>query len=542
MSHSHFPRLSPVRPTSTSRARTGAALVLLTALGLASACNDDDTSPASCDDMSQAGSGGEATGGTGGSETGGTGTGGLGEGGEGGKVGGCGSLQIKCDGECVYIDTDEAHCGSCGNECNTGQSCNDGICTTVSESTHSIDTGLAGLVSGFNSQLKIDGDGDAVLVWTIAAPQPALYANTYDASKKTWSAPKKLADTVYGTGQLALDAAGNAFVVWNDGDTGVERDVWLTSYDKSSGKWAAPEVIDQADLETSSANLSVAGDGTVIVAWSETHADYSTSLMLRRSQPGGTFEQDAVPLAAASGSCAFGTNPAGQVFCAFATNDDALYASRWDDGAWTEPELIVEADTHLYFSALQVFVSDAGEATVLIGRKVYNATPSADSLWAVRYVDGAWTEATGYLGDGYNAYGMDASMATNGDVFMSWLEYDTPYVASKFGAMRLDAETGEWSEPTTVTLPSHANSSTIIAADNQGGALCIAALSTAQVRERVYSVTFTDADDTLNDAEIFPTNDFDDNRPAIAYGKDGKGLVVWPSSSSVESRLYWREL
>ena len=48
--------------------------------------------------------------------------------------------------------------------------------------------------------------------------------------------------------------------------------------------------------------------------------------------------------------------------------------------------------------------------------------------------------------------------------------------------------------------------------------------------------------DGLSEPEVFPTNDFDDSSPVFAYGKDGQGLVVWPSSSAIESKLYWHEL
>jgi hypothetical protein len=40
----------------------------------------------------------------------------------------CRSGRTNCDGLCYRLNTDEAHCGACGNACASGETCCDGAC------------------------------------------------------------------------------------------------------------------------------------------------------------------------------------------------------------------------------------------------------------------------------------------------------------------------------------------------------------------------------------------------------------------------------
>lgn len=46
----------------------------------------------------------------------------------------CGSGQTYCSGRCVDLTNDANHCGSCGNVCGAGTSCQNGTCTSESGS------------------------------------------------------------------------------------------------------------------------------------------------------------------------------------------------------------------------------------------------------------------------------------------------------------------------------------------------------------------------------------------------------------------------
>jgi hypothetical protein len=122
----------PPHPSSTATLST----VCFGILGfLFSGCGRSD--PFAFDRYDEnAGDGGTDTGGrsSGGSDPGGKGgfpgTGGASTGGFAGK-GGCPGELASCDGSCVDLRSDEAHCGSCFAYCSFGTECFDGYCTSV---------------------------------------------------------------------------------------------------------------------------------------------------------------------------------------------------------------------------------------------------------------------------------------------------------------------------------------------------------------------------------------------------------------------------
>jgi len=65
--------------------------------------------------------------------------------GVGGSATPCPSGQESCDGVCVDVRYDPAHCGACGNECKTGQVCSEAVCAVQ--------------CSGGTTKCEVDGQG-----------------------------------------------------------------------------------------------------------------------------------------------------------------------------------------------------------------------------------------------------------------------------------------------------------------------------------------------------------------------------------------------
>jgi hypothetical protein len=541
MSYSLFPQLAQVG-SSTVRARTCAALVLLAALGLASACNDDG-GPSPSDDMSQAGNGGEATGGngtggtgTGGTGTGGTGTGGLGEGGEGGKVGGCGSLQVECDGECFYFETDEGHCGSCTNECDEGQMCTSGICQP--KGPQSIFSGFAGEFADL--RLAIDDDGDAVLLWVHVDDDRTLYANTFDAKSETWSAPEKLAPGVQYP-QLALDVQGNAVALWPKYD-GTQYDVLLARLNKAKATWSEPELVEGEGQNALLPELAVAGTGEITVQWEQLLEGGASELVARRSNADGRFTSDPITVVPSVKTHEVASGRGGETYSAWVTwGDDNVLLSRWDGSAWSEPDTVSQGDGHAFAGHPQLFIDDDGNVTVIINRNVTNASPSAAWVTASQYRNGAWSENQ-YVSDGYNAYYAWSAQAANGDVFVAWNEQSTPSFVPYACGARLDGGAGTWSEPHCFETGSSAlSSSPRFIVDNAGGALLLVSWPHT-VGQDFYAARWSAEDDTLSAPEPFPA---DEDAPApvlLVYGRNGQGLALFLDLGAKESFINWEKL
>jgi hypothetical protein len=137
--------------------------------------------------------------------------------------------------------------------------------------------GDAGLV-----RVGFDAVANAIAVWTqYENGRNDIWARRYVAASKTWlapvrlSAPNAVADS--NVPDLALDGAGNAFVVWHQGDGRVNHfDVWSARLSAASGAWSAPTLL--SDGVASSYNphvaLDAAGDG--VAGWEQEQGDGTT--------------------------------------------------------------------------------------------------------------------------------------------------------------------------------------------------------------------------------------------------------------------------
>jgi hypothetical protein len=111
--------------------------------------------------------------------------------------------------------------------------------------------GNAGLVEdmdngdSFSPKVAIDGNGDIIAVWTFDdGASSGIYANRYDAAAGTWTGVVTLdpgdADYVE-MPHVAMDADGNAVVVWQQGGTSYH--IRTSRYDVLTRTWGAIESI-----------------------------------------------------------------------------------------------------------------------------------------------------------------------------------------------------------------------------------------------------------------------------------------------------------
>lgn len=83
---------------------------------------------------------------------------------------GCTEDRQRCDEECVLLDADRNHCGSCGDECDFDQACRDGVCISDTTFVYSGSAALQGsdddnAETDDSTVRKIDGQGQEVWVY-----------------------------------------------------------------------------------------------------------------------------------------------------------------------------------------------------------------------------------------------------------------------------------------------------------------------------------------------------------------------------------------
>jgi hypothetical protein len=297
-------------------------------------------------------------------------------------------------------------------------------------------------------ELALGGDpaGDVIAAWARAGDGVA--AARFDHAGRTWSppvalAPEANADQV----SLSVGAAGSAIVVWRD-RSGELASIWSSWFDRASGTWRAPELVERDETGDAAAPSVAAmpGGGAVAVwhqwdglresLWANTLAEsparWTGRFLLETTDSADAIEPD-VAVDAQGNAVAVWTQNDGSSVTVWAARRSA------DDGRWNAPFMLSESGfaTANATSAPRVALDAAGNALAL-----WTMTSSrSSSAWASRYDAGAdtWSVAqplgdtSGRASTSSAALAMDAA----GNGFAAWRRSDEAGVwlwASVFSA------------------------------------------------------------------------------------------------------------
>ena len=115
-------------------------------------------------------------------------------------------------------------------------------------------------------QVALDADGDAIVVWS---DQSGILANRFEPGVG-WKGPKQVgANRTSHSPQIAMDAQGNAAVVWQESTYDYER-VWATRYlvGGAWGDWEAPAQLTLRNVNyAESPHVAVDPSGNAVAVW-----------------------------------------------------------------------------------------------------------------------------------------------------------------------------------------------------------------------------------------------------------------------------------
>jgi len=206
------------------------------------------------------------------------------------------------------------------------------------------------------TSVSMDADGNAIAVWS----RPTLMGNVLWANRYTtqsgWGTAELIKsdpDTTARDARLDVGAAGDAFVVWVQGDD-IRNDIWAARFSGSS--WAAPVRIDNHDDGDKRApDVAVDGAGVAHAVWSQADADFE-NIWANQYTPGsewGTPELIEPPnedpmLDGDATTPRVGVNSAGNAFVVWRQTWESwgsVWSNRLDPGTgWMDAELIEEID------------------------------------------------------------------------------------------------------------------------------------------------------------------------------------------------------
>lgn len=196
--------------------------------------------------------------------------------------------------------------------------------------------------------VAVGSGGYAVAVWD---DNGTVSASLRDPATGTWGAPDPVSINPAAGVRAAMDAAGNAYVVW--AETAATTGIYFATA-PPGGAFGAPTLVSQAGFNAQNQAIAASPTGRVVVGWTRTAT--SNELYTRIRPPSGAFgPTDAVtPNSASADNPDVAIDDAGNALVAFEYTSGgflrAAAATRPAGGSWTpSPNAAVQ------------FLSDAGE-------------------------------------------------------------------------------------------------------------------------------------------------------------------------------------
>jgi hypothetical protein len=119
-------------------------------------------------------------------------------------------------------------------------------------------------------QIALDGGGNAIAVWAQrVGNSSSVWSSRYAVAASAWNAPKLLVtdDALAATSpQIAIDAAGNAWVAWSQ-VVGTRTHIVASRYSASTGLWGTAAAIESGAGDTTSQKIAMDAAGNALAVW-----------------------------------------------------------------------------------------------------------------------------------------------------------------------------------------------------------------------------------------------------------------------------------
>ena len=273
--------------------------------------------------------------------------------------------------------------------------------------------------NGANPQIAIDTSGNAMVVWqSWNGGAHDIEARRYVASTSAWE-PAQLIETNAGPAdapQIALDANGNAMVVWSQWD--VHYNIWANRYVAGAG-WGAATLIEASDGEAGYPQIATSAAGNAMAVWQQ-HDGTTTSIYSNRYSAGSwgsaTLVESSGDFAEQSSIAINGSDNAIVVWSEVDSGDvTSVWARGYAAGVGGTAVRIDDLSVYTSGGSPQVAIDASGNAMAVWNQDYH--------IWANRYVAGTgWSGAT--LIDSTTAGGSSSSpqiaVDGNGNALAVW--------------------------------------------------------------------------------------------------------------------------
>jgi hypothetical protein len=265
-------------------------------------------------------------------------------------------------------------------------------------------------------RVAFDGHGRATAVWVTSSGQTLLGQEADWSRGRGWSSPRTLwksGPLEYFPQQLAVDARGDAIVIWSEQTAGGVSRIWV-DYRQAGRAWQPPRAISPLQVQTGFPVVAIDGHGRALVAWAALRDDEQRSLVgveVVARRPNGTWSRPHVLCACRTAPfLSLAMNASGRALVAWLPQTGpATIATASPTGRWAPPQAITGLNGYL----LQAAMNDRGTAVVL-GVDVNLLTAS------VRRGYGRFGPAQS-IGD-FAYWGSALALTPNGEAVVMWAD------------------------------------------------------------------------------------------------------------------------
>lgn len=285
-----------------------------------------------------------------------------------------------------------------------------------------------------NPQISTDADGNALAVWS-QGDVANIWANRYTVNRGWGTAVPISLDGACYNPQIATDAAGNAIVVWKQYAGDDRYSVWANRYTTDSGWDTAAPISESANAFSwfdpyFYPRIAMDAAGNALVVWNQYEENYGDSIWANRyTTEGGWSTAAQISEYGVYYNPQIATDAAGNALAVWEQHESegssTIWAIRYIEGSgWDTAELISE-----YGAYFHPQISTQADGNALAVWEQHDSEDSS-SIWAIRYIKGSgWGTAVPISPDVGPAFYPKIATDTIDNALVIWVqEYEDSYV------------------------------------------------------------------------------------------------------------------
>ena len=336
----------------------------------------------------------------------------------------------------------------------------------VSATSISTATGFAGA-----PKVAVDARGNAAAVWMQSTGQITdIWVNRY-AAGAGWGTPVKLtsaqsaASGPSGIPSIAMDASGNAVIIWNQSYAAIPShfDIYTSRYSAERDGWSAPEMLSNGTNSAGGYQVVANAAGKVAVIYSQYQRTDgiagngdASDIWVATGTTGAGFTTHTKISSSANlfyGQASLAIDTAGDLVAAWIQNNDSGYFDVWTSrqsaaAPWEAPETVANSVTgECYFP--EVAIDAGGNALVTWEQQLDTQGQGRQYLAASRRpAGGPWglpVEVSDGTGDTYDQH---LVVDGSGNATVVWYQVESAAVTLK--SVRYRQSSG-WGTPQLIT-------------------------------------------------------------------------------------------